>query len=1130
MFLKRLELVGFKSFASKTVAELPPGIVAVVGPNGSGKSNIADAVRWVLGEQSAKAVRARKPEEVIFAGSAARQPLGMAEVSLVLDNADGTVPLDYAELRVTRRLYRSGESEYLLNNARVRLKDITNYLLHAQLGPDSYSVIGQGSVDELILQRPEERRIAFESAADVRRHQIKLTDTRHKLTATEANLVRVQDVVAELAPHVRRLKAQADRASRAETLSAELHRLLVRYYRHRLREARVEADAAERALAQASSGLERAHEATARADEARRGGESALVELDERLAELRPRVDAEREALRSAERALAVARERTASIAQQRLALISEIDRLSQRIGVLRDEVEQHQRADEADAEEPGDDADNLAAVRNRAQEVSVELNRGQGELLAARRVRDAADRRIVELETAAARDEQRLHALEAAEAVDEARRVDRGTRVETLTAALATTTAALGAAQPALAEAERALAAADLARRAAVDRASAVREAARAAATQADRLHGALEALGVGDVAPAEHGPPEWVSALRGLEVLGFAGEMAARVRPLDRLLRGYLMRTVVVRDDATAREVHRRLSESLSSGTPAWAVLSLDGLLLGAGGAPRIASAGDAEAPALADWRRQVRALEEEHAAAESARASAERALAVATDELSAADRAQSAARARRQEAQSEVQQLQRTETSTRAELGRVRAEIAQDSQRLEHAGQDRQEREARLRQLAGSLAEARSERDEVMARMRAAEERVAALAEQVASVRGRLTVLETTHARRVAERQSRHGLLARIQGELHAAEGALRAAEERKGDLARQAEDLVQEEERIQRDARAAQAALTPAEADLAEADRQRQARAADRRVAEGRVAELRAGERLAQERREGALVRAQRARDALDRLEHEVAEAAEVDGEDGVDASWARQLRLSLEGDAAAEDREPVVDLEGMRRRISWLQRELRAVGGVSESVMDEFREMSERHDFLLHQAEDLHKAMAELREAAAELEEHMRGRFAEVFEAVNTAFQESFQTLFGGGEARLVLTQPDDLLATGIDVVARPPGKKLQGLLSLSGGERALTIVALLFGLLKVNPTPFCVLDEVDAALDEANVQRFAELLARFSRQIQFVVVTHNRATMERADAMYGVTMDTAGVSHVLSVKPSVILA
>jgi hypothetical protein len=229
------------------------------------------------------------------------------------------------------------------------------------------------------------------------------------------------------------------------------------------------------------------------------------------------------------------------------------------------------------------------------------------------------------------------------------------------------------------------------------------------------------------------------------------------------------------------------------------------------------------------------------------------------------------------------------------------------------------------------------------------------------------------------------------------------------------------------------------------------------------------------------------------------------------------AWVEQLRLGPD-----EPPEPTFDLEAARRRVATLQRELRAVGGVADSVVAEYRELSARHDFLQRQSEDLRSAMHDLERTAAELEEHMRARFSAVLQAVDAAFQDCFRHLFGGGEARLVLTEPDDLLRSGIDIVARPPGKKLQGLLSLSGGERALTIVAMLFGLLRVNPTPFCVLDEVDAALDEANVERFANLLAEFARRIQFVVVTHNRATMDKADALYGVSMQAEGVSKVVS--------
>src|SRR6266700_1975733 len=301
MHLRRLDLVGFKSFAARTSTELSAGIVVVVGPNGSGKSNIADAVLWVLGEQSARAVRARKPEEVIFAGSASRQPLGMAEASLVLDNADASLPIEFGEVRVTRRLYRSGDSEYLLNGARVRLKDITQLLLHAGLSPDSYTVIGQGSIDELILQRPDERRVAFENAADIRRHQLRLNDTRSKLASTEANLVRVQDVLAELTPHVRRLKTQADRAERAEAFRTELHKLLLRAYRARLKRAHAERRQVDEDLLAATAAAQHAELESLAGEQALKTLDERLDALDERLDVLRTRADGFREQARVAE-------------------------------------------------------------------------------------------------------------------------------------------------------------------------------------------------------------------------------------------------------------------------------------------------------------------------------------------------------------------------------------------------------------------------------------------------------------------------------------------------------------------------------------------------------------------------------------------------------------------------------------------------------------------------------------------------------------------------------------------------------------------------------------------------------------------------------------------------------------
>jgi chromosome segregation protein len=1120
MFLKRLELVGFKSFATRTITDLLPGIVVVVGPNGSGKTNIADGVRWVLGEQSARAVRARRPEEVIFAGSAARQPLGMAEVSLVLDNSDGTLPVEYGEVRVSRRLYRSGESEYLLNGARVRLRDITQQLLHAGLGTDTYSVIGQGAVDELILQRPEERRVAFESAADIRRHQLKLADTRSRLASTEANLVRVQDVIAELAPHVRRLKTQVERAGRAEGVRAELHDLLLCAFRIRLRRARAAREVADRDLTAATERLQHAESETRAAEERLSADARLLVAREAEQAEIRPRAQTLREQAQAAERGLAVTRERLAATTEQHASAQQEHERLTQQLERLTQDV----LPDEPEA--PTGDAAELIALRARLErELAPALEAAQRTRAEALLQRERVEHQISQAELRLARYADQLRQAEAAQAVQAAREADRRARIAVLEARLPRLVEEHATLQQILDTARSELAAAGAARREAAEQVERAREASRAANQQADRLQGALATLGAPDhpSAPRAELPEEWRAALHGIEVVGLAGELATRARPIDRLLRGYLLRTLVVRDAAAAREAHRRLSDVVSSHAPAWAILSLDGLLLGAPGEHPVERAATKAGSALADWRRQIETYQADLRLAEQRRAAAEAVLATAWAAMETAERDERAARARIAELEGQVQPARRTEASATAELARLRAEQTRATEPAARpsrtAESDQKAGAAAAEQARDELASARHTREAVVEHLRLVEAEANALSERVAGVRARLSALEAAEAQRQAEQEARSTLRARIQSELDETRLARQTAEQRLALLAGQASELAKRESELVEEERTTLLEIGPLEEQLASAEQHRLELIEGRRTLEQQLVTLRAAERSAHVVREEPLVASQRAEDDLDLLKQEMTAAAELSGEDPGSADWI--VHVNSEPHTAEED----LDLHAASRRITVLQRELRGLGGVAETVVEEYRELGERHDFLQAQAQDLTQAMAELGQATEELEASMRQRFSEVFEATQRAFEGAFKRLFGGGEAQLVLTDPSDPLHSGIDIVARPPGKKLQNLLALSGGERALTVVALLFGLLDVNPTPFCVLDEVDAALDDSNVQRFADLLADFSRRIQFIVVTHNRATMDKADALYGVTMDAQGVSHIFSVQP-----
>ena len=796
MFLRRLDLVGFKSFAPHTSTELLPGIVVVVGPNGSGKSNISDAVLWVLGEQSAKAVRARKPEEVIFAGSATRQPLGMAEVSLVLDNTDNSLPIEYAEVRVTRRLYRSGDSEYLLNGARVRLKDITQLLLHAGLSPDSYTVISQGSVDELILQRPDERRVVFENAADIRRYQLRLNDTRSKLGSTQANLVRVEDVLAELTPHVRRLKGQAERAERADTFRSELHDLLLRFFRARLVRAHQDRRQAEAELVSATTAAQQADAESLAGEESLRGVDQRLAALEERFSELRPRADGFREQARVTERSLAVTRERINGFAQQRSTLEADLVHLQ---GLLeRLSVEEEEAARSSGQAPPGaadnstDESERLASERTRLADAVEALNNVQAERTRAQHVLDSAERRIGEAEARLARTEQHQQSLQASLAVDQARQTDRQTQATNLEQRAAELQSEASGSDEQLTHARTRLEAASEARRQAAARLDQASEAFRAASQQADRLQGALAAMGAADLSRADAAdlPPEWELALRDLPVVGLAGELASRIRPIDLQLAGYLRRIVVLANDTAAREAHRRLTTHLSSDAPAWAVLSMDGLLVASPGERPLESAGDA---GLADWARQVRQLEDELTAAEAGRRAALANVQAARDGIDDVEANQQSARVALGEVEARLAELRRTEANARRELQQLQA----DQERAARAAAQRSDERARATKRAqvirDELGAARSERDALSDALRVVDERVAALTQEVGQMRDEVTALEAAAGRREAERAAREALHARIQAEIASNVAARETASTRLEQLGAQQAEL-------------------------------------------------------------------------------------------------------------------------------------------------------------------------------------------------------------------------------------------------------------------------------------------------------------------------------------------------
>jgi chromosome segregation protein len=1199
VFLKRLELTGFKSFANRTTLDLDPGISVFVGPNGSGKSNIADAVRWVLGEQSARAVRGKQSQDVIFAGSSARQPLGMAEVSLTLDNATARIPLPFAEVRVSRRLYRSGESDYLINGSKVRLRDVVEALTHAGLGPDSYSVIGQGAVDELILQRPEERRIAFEGAADIRRYQAKLAETRSRLESTEQNLTRSQDLVAELEPHLRRLRSQAERAERAEKLRVELNSLATRWYRRRLAEVDAEYQQAERELQRSAQRREALEDELARKEAAWRELEGQREAAEARARDLRPRLDALQLEHERVSRETAVLDERLAQLAQRRQTIAAESQRSQERIAILESDLLAAEAGILRSAREASSPSADVEALERTIRAVERELQDHERERQAHEQQLKSVEARLTQLERLLAGGDARAESLEAETerlhhasdaaatalsalddqlreeqsglgAVEECLRREAGEHAQAI-GQHASRAQALTALEREIVEADRAVARLE----------AAAAQLARSPTQELQRplpaLVGPLAEVVVGVFGAALYVPAEYERAisaalgslvhafavanadaaiaiadqlqqadgrwflavlpqdsergafkeharalLRDVGLRAFGDELVEAPPEMKALAASFLGMTVLV-DDGCLVAAWRRLSDARDLARP-WQAVDMSGNVARSSGEWQLGRGAQAEA--LLSRERERRRVSEELRGV----------LAQRTTLLQDLERTRSNAdadKARLDRSSAEVAALQLQVQLARARVQELQqaSRRAGDQQRVleERYAASRQAHEKALAERecrAAERAPLEAQWSELSARLQGSLPAAEALRRRLGRLRGELAAERSGEAARAAAARAAEELHGRILRELDASREARDRAKRELQHIEDEARQHTSAVAGLRRRLEKLDAEIGPLREALAvgEAELRRQAEA--RHGADEALAAMRRELREGDASVEMARLARERIADELIRLRREAAESLLADDLEA-DDTWPHQLRLTLEQVGAANvDDEPILDMTAARRRITTLQRELRSVGTVGEGVLEEYRDMAARHTFLTDQARDLRATMAELRAAITDLESVMTERFTETFARVDAAFQETFVDLFGGGSAQLILTRPDSPLETGVDVIARPPGKRLQGLMSLSGGERALTSVALLFALLRVNPTPFVLLDEVDAALDESNVQRFADMVRTYAQHSQFVVVTHNRATMEIGDALFGVSMEAGGVSKVLSLRLS----
>jgi len=1205
--LLTLRLQGFKSFAERTVVEFGPGISVIVGPNGSGKSNLADALRWSLGEQG-RALRSRKSEDVIFAGSEKRSALGMADVTLVLDNADGLLPVDYSVLELGRRLYRSGENDYLLNRQRIRLRDLVDLLDGAHLADNAFLFIGQGMVDQALALRPEERRPLFEEVAGVRRHERRRRKAEEQLIESEANLARVEDILAELRPQARRLAAQAEQQATRETAGDELATALLAAAHVRWHEA---AGGAATAAARVAREREAADRAMADLEAAEEAAGTIAAELGRRSAAERERL-AVHEAARSAVTELRLREARLVgdleATGRDRLRLADERASAEASLADQRRGLAVPIPPRDVDLDADLAEADRLLADATAELTSLRAASRARGEEAAA--IRRAESARQAEAETARRRlaeaVRQRDAERAAAEVVDR-RRAELDWRAVAAGEALAAATSALDAAAVARESARAAAADAEARVRVAEEGAAGVaaslaaarahlaalearlredeeRPIARAARRRGGRrldddlvidpdLHEAVEAA-LAELARAyviEAAAAEALAGERGTLVVrervsGPAGQAdAATRRFLDHLaaVGGSRLGDAVRRDPAeVVRRVLARVAVVADLPTavalqpdlpPGWSLVTRDGqtvvgeLTIHLG---RADTSDDRRADADR-LRAEAARLESEASAAATAVEVASAAAQRARAGLEEASSAEGRAVAERRRAEEAERAAARELEATAREAGWHGAQLA----RLE-ADVDRARDALTATESAGLWpAEARNgERA-----LPADETAIAAWEARAADLRSRRDRLAARQSTSDGERRDAEGRRARAEATVALEEARLARIDREIAALGEREDLLANERQGVgadlatatSRELSAATALADIRAADAADRDRlgtaERGAAAArDRlRAADDR---LRAADRADLEARLG--------RDSLreqllvelaglgelgrGRLEAEagivpVAVGPGLDGDadgtseghdmiEAVDPDDATALEAALDVVAARwAARSPTADAPSPGR-LATLRRRYHELGAANPFAVEEYDALRQRLEGLETQAGDLRDAIDKTRGLIAELNSMIADQFRTTFAALETAFDARFQQLFGGGFARLALTDPTDLAATGVEIVARPPGKKAQALAMLSGGERALTAVALLFAMLEVRPVPFCVLDEVDAALDEANVGRFSDALRGLAAGTQFIVITHNRGTIEVADALYGVTVGDDSVSRVISLR------
>ncbi|HOA55604.1 MAG TPA: chromosome segregation protein SMC [Clostridiales bacterium] len=1184
MYLKRLEMQGFKSFAEKIKLDFNCGITAVVGPNGSGKSNIADAIRWVLGEQSVKTLRGSKMEDVIFAGTEHRKPLGFAEVTIVLDNSDSTLPIDYEEVAITRRVYRSGESEYLINKTNCRLKDITELLLDTGIGRDGYSVIGQGRIDEILSTRSEDRRQIFEEASGIMKYKVRKHDAEKKLELTRQNLERINDIIAELESQLEPLREQSEKARRFLDLREELKVLEVNVYLDSMKKFRDRLEVMDKQLKTVQDQI---NDENNKLDEITRSNKEKtdlLKSMDERLEEAKQLFYEMEGNLERCSSEIKLNQEKIANLMQNIERLDTEKAELREKIEVL--ETEEAGKKDrlkylERQLEEY---SAKLAGFEKQMEELLKTLDEEERSIeLLKSEIMDKMDiqsdkklqisnlrshienmqkrQRSIDTEVyqnVVEKDREKMKKEELTESIRNAEQHIKGhkeklsglfrEREETdkMLSELRMKQAKINSDIQSKSSRVRTLREMEQKLEGYNRSVREVLQACHASPQFGRGIHGALAQLIEVDrkyetaieislggalqniVTQTEEDAKKAIEFLKrnklgratflpisSVEGRGFDNQTMARIKQCEGfcgvaselvshdsvytgIIRNLLGKVVVIDNLDNGIKMARKFRYSFR-------IVTLDGDLLNTGGAM---SGGSLEnrGTGILTRNREISELDEELKSLRQQETGVSKDIKQLTEDISRIDSDISSI-------ENEIKNNELVKIRDESHLAQTDENLEKLTARMEMLRQEKEQLEREIKETGNELTKYELE--------------LLQIEEEISEAKKTVAEFQEKHKEDQAARDALHTDITDYKISVNSIKESIAGVNESSDRIHTEKENMVMsitkkesEQERFREEIKKLEEQIEGLNARIKKHSEERSGRSfeIDRLTEERKILEEDIYDivnKINDTNKTILLLQEEYSRTEVrkTRLEAEM-EALQ-------DRIWNE---YELTYSSAMELKKDVGSLTSAQRRINEIKNMIKELGPINVAAIDDYIKTKDRYEFMTNQRNDMEQAREKLLRVIAEMTSIMKKQFLEQFKLINKNFNDVFRELFNGGRASLTLVDEENVLESGIEIEAQPPGKKLQNMMLLSGGERAFTAIALLFAILRLKPSPFCVLDEIEAALDEANVYRFVEYLKNYSCNTQFIVVTHRKGTMEGSDMLYGVTMQEHGVSKIISMK------